>query len=338
MNSFVLIAIFLVVLFLYLHIYYHVQTSNEMDIYEIGDDITKDKFEDLCKLKQPILIHTENENLVNIMRNGKNVEKTDVNIRNMSEKGEKNELYLPLNSEQARTLFEKDVSGQYISMNNSEFIEETKIANILKSNEGLIKPPLTYNAKYDILWGSNNSVTPFSYSLQYRNYLFVSSGECTVILSPPKYKKQLKRKENYEYLEFNSEYNPFEKDVIFDDNVKTIKVPMMEKQMLFIPPYWFYSVKMSEKTKIVSFQYSTIMNNLAIFPQLCLHLLQNQNIKFETAKKVTFKETVEIKEPDEVKEIPEDDNVTKEEVVNTDIKENNVEKKEKGKKKKEKNN
>ena len=135
MNSFVLIAIFLVVLFLYLHIYYHVQTSNEMDIYEIGDDITKDKFEDLCKLKQPILIHTENENLVNIMRNGKNVEKTDVNIRNMSEKGEKNELYLPLNSEQARTLFEKDVSGQYISMNNSEFIEETKIANILKSND-----------------------------------------------------------------------------------------------------------------------------------------------------------------------------------------------------------
>ena len=71
---------------------------------------------------------------------------------------------------------------------------------------------------------------------------------------------------------------------------------MIEKQMLFIPPYWFYSVEMKEKTKIVSFQYSTIMNNLAILPQLCLHFLQNQNIKFETAKKVSFNDTIEVKE------------------------------------------
>ena len=332
MNNFVLVAIFLVVLFLYLHIYYHVQTSNELDIYEIGDDITKDKFEDLCKLKQPILIHTENDNLVNIMNKGKNVEKTDVNIRNMAQKGEKNELYLPLNSEQAKILFEKDVSGQYISMNNSEFIEETNISSILKENEGLLKPPLTYNTKYDILWGSKNSTTPFSYSLQYRNYLFVSSGECTIILSPPKYKKQLKSKENYEYLEFTSEYNPFEKDVIFDDNVKTIKVPMIEKQMLFIPPYWFYSIEMKEKTKIVSFQYSTIMNNLAILPQICLHFLQNQNIKFETAKKVTFSETIEVKEitPDEtieVKEITPDEPIEDKLGVEEDKKERRREKK-----------
>ena len=49
--------------------------------------------------------------------------------------------------------------------------------------------------------------------------------------------------------------------------------------MFNIPPYWWYSIKFNSGATLVNFKYKTIMNTASILPLLCIHLLQNLNIK-----------------------------------------------------------
>ena len=53
------LLILCIVLFLYIHIYNQIKTSDYLEVYEI-DNISKDKFEELCDLKQPLLIDNIN--------------------------------------------------------------------------------------------------------------------------------------------------------------------------------------------------------------------------------------------------------------------------------------
>ena len=65
MNIINVIFIFCIILFFYLHIYFHLKTSNDLEIYEI-DKPSKDKFEEICDLKQPVVMNLENEQLLDI--------------------------------------------------------------------------------------------------------------------------------------------------------------------------------------------------------------------------------------------------------------------------------
>ena len=44
------------------------------------------------------------------------------------------------------------------------------------------------------------------------------------------------------------------------------------------------TIKFNENTSISVFNYRTYMNNLAIFPYICLHALQIQNVKKSNEK------------------------------------------------------
>jgi hypothetical protein len=46
--------IFCVILFFYLHIQFHLKTSDDLEIYEI-EQASKDKMEEICDLRQPVL-------------------------------------------------------------------------------------------------------------------------------------------------------------------------------------------------------------------------------------------------------------------------------------------
>ena len=53
--------------------------------------------------------------------------------------------------------------------------------------------------------------------------------------------------------------------------------------MIYIPAFWWYSISYSENTTTASFKYRTYMNNVAIFPKLCMKFLQTQNVKRQIA-------------------------------------------------------
>ena len=77
---------------MYIHIYHHKKTSNDLEIFDI--DVPSKRLEELCELRQPLTMKGENDDLTNIFNN-KSIASTygafDINIRNneLNDKGEK---------------------------------------------------------------------------------------------------------------------------------------------------------------------------------------------------------------------------------------------------------
>jgi hypothetical protein len=140
---------------------------------------------------------------------------------------------------------------------------------------------------------SAQTCTPFRYEINYRNYLLLTQGSAQIKIAPPHCTKYLYPIYDYENFEFRSPVNPWEpqpKYLADFDKIKCLEFTLLPGKTLYIPAYWWYSIKFNNNTSITSFNYRTYMNNLAISPYICLHALQIQNIKRDVVKKVSIQE------------------------------------------------
>ena len=55
--------IFCLVLFIYLHIQFHLKTSEDLEMYEV-EEPSKNKLEEICDLRQPVLFNFESDKIV----------------------------------------------------------------------------------------------------------------------------------------------------------------------------------------------------------------------------------------------------------------------------------
>jgi len=272
-----------ITLFLYIHIYNQIKTSNYLEVYEI-DNISKDKFEELCDLKQPLLI--DNINIlnfdINYIKNTYGSFDLKINAR------DNNDMYLPMKFLTAIELFDKDISANYISQNNKDFLEETSLIKEFHINDMFLRPIGTSSIDYDIILGSINSYTPLSYSLNCRNYLSVLTGSIEITLCPPKDYKYLYVNKDYDNFKFTSSIdveNPQDEYKNEFEKIKFLRVKLEPNKLLQIPAYWFFSIKILESNTLISnFKYTTYMNSLAMAPDLFIKFLQNNNIKRNLAK------------------------------------------------------
>jgi hypothetical protein len=262
------------------------KVSNSLEVYEI-DDCTKDRFEDICNLRQPFVgkkYIVELNNLCNLKQLDNIYSAFEVKVRNNTNNNSKYEdLYYPLKWRNAKELINKDKHQKYICENNQEFLEETEIVKDFQRNDGFLRPSMVSNCKYDILMGSENSHTPFRYELSFRTFFYILEGNITVKLCPPKNNKYLYEFSDYELFEFRSEINPWNVNSEHQDNfdkVKMLEVNLNPGEYLFIPAYWWYSIKYNSSDVLIGkFQYYTYMNNLALIPKYMMYILQNQNIR-----------------------------------------------------------
>ena len=169
------------------------------------------------------------------------------------------------------------------------------------------------NTKYDIMTGSNNTVTPFKYELNYRNFFLVTQGSIEVKMTPPKSTKYLYPVKDYELFEFKSPVNPWNVSPEYKadfDKIKCLEFTVTQGKALFIPAYWWYSIKFHKNTSISCFKYKTYMNCVSIIPDLSLHGLQLQNIKRNTvkiSKKYNINHSVESTEKKVLSSLPVDE-------------------------------
>ena len=71
--------------------------------------------------------------------------------------------------------------------------------------------------------------------------------------------------------------------------MKTLEIELTPGKIIYIPAYWWYSIKFMEPlSSVCVFKYRTYMNTVAILPKLCMKTLQRQNTKREIVKKVRF--------------------------------------------------
>jgi len=286
-------VIFCVILFLYLHIQFHLKVSNDLEIYEI-DDPSKQKFEEICDIRQPVLINCDEDTskIINLT-NKKHLAETypvfEIKIRDTLNDNPLEERYMPLQLHTAIKLFENDTNSSYISESNNDFLSETGSAKSFSYNDGFLRPPLVTNCYYDILFGSNGSETPFKYELNYRNFFMVTSGSIKIQMAPPKSSKYLYPISDWENLEFRSPINPWNPQNKYKtdfDKIKCLELVLEPGRILYIPAYWWYSFKfITSDTGVSCLKYRTYFNNLAICPNIFMYALQNQNVERKIVKK-----------------------------------------------------
>ena len=172
MKFFIAFFVFILILFIYIHIYFQLKTSNDLEIYEI-DHASKDKMEEICDLRQPVLFDFNSEKITQYSNKeyiSNNYNAFEIKIRNVKDESTDIEILIPLPLHSAIKLFDNDTNESYYSENNGEFLQETGIIKHFQYNDEFLRPYLVSNCNYDILIGSNNTTTPFRYELNYRNY------------------------------------------------------------------------------------------------------------------------------------------------------------------------
>jgi hypothetical protein len=293
MKIFLTVIIFSIVLFLYIHMHFHLNTSDDLEVYTI-ENVSKDRLEEICNLKQPVLFDYSNENLLETVNIGKMEElygAFDVNFRNITKKDDKSEIYLPILLSEVVKLFQNKLNNKIIIENNSEFLKETGLLKIFRYNDSFLRPPLVSICKYDFMSGSEESYTPLRYNISHRNFYLVTSGKVKLKLIPPSNGKYLQKENDYDIFEFGSPVDPWEVQDIYKpefDKVKVLDLDLTKGQIINIPPYWWYSIKYEKVSSICVFKYRTYMSTVSILPNLLMGLLQQQNIKREIANKITF--------------------------------------------------
>ena len=295
MHIIYILLIFCIVLFLYLHVYFQLKTSNDLEIYEI-DYPSKDKLEEICDLRQPILFNFQNERILESCQRN-NILDTygafDVKIRNIKQTEKDAErdanLYVPLAFSNALKVIREDTEAKYLVENNADFLEETGLLKSYKYNDVFLRPYMVSQCSYDFQMAAEKTHTPFRYELNYRNYLLVTEGSAKVKLAPPKSFKYLYTNNDYENFEFSSPINPWQVQSKYKadfDKIKCLDISMHKGQILFLPAYWWYSIEYGKETSISTFKYKTYMNTIAILPKIVMKLLQNQNVKNNTVERV----------------------------------------------------
>lgn len=287
--------VFCIVLFLYLHVQFHLKTSNDLEMYEI-EETSKDKLEEICDLRQPVLFDFDNKKIVELSNKNylaNNYPAFEVKIRNIKDTDNDSELYIPLPFHAATKLFDEDKDSSYFSENNSDFLQETGVIKNLQYNDEFMRPYMVSNCNYDILLGSDQTWTPFRYEINYRNYFVLTQGSCQIKLAPPQSIKYLHPCYDYDNFEFRSPVNPWNPQPKFTadfDKMKCLEFTLMPGKTVFIPAYWWYSIKLHKDTSISCFRYRTYMNNIAISPYIAMYALQMQNVKRDVVKKIDIKQ------------------------------------------------
>ena len=287
--------IFCLVLFIYLHVQFHLKTSEDLEMYEV-EQPSKDKLEEICDLRQPVIFDFDCQKIVESSNKSyisNNYNAFEIKIRNVKETDPNSELYIPLPLHAANKLFNEDNNSTYFSENNNEFLEETGVIKSLKYNDEFLRPYMVSNCNYDIMMGSANTCTPFRYEINYRNYYLLTEGSAQIKLAPPHSIRYLYPNYDYENFEFRSPVDPWSpqpKYIADFDKMKCLEFTLTPGKTLYIPAYWWYSIKFNKNTSISCFNYRTYMNNIAVAPYIGMHALQIQNVKRNIVKKASIDE------------------------------------------------
>lgn len=278
--------------------FFHLKTSDDLEVYEI-DNPSKEKLEEICDLRQPILFEYSNERILDTCKRTNildNYGAFDVKLRNIKDTPkEETGLHIPIAYSNALKIVNDDTEEKYLVENNMDFLEETSMIKSFKYNDNFLRPYMISSSNYDFLIATEGLKTPFKYELNYRNYILVCEGDIKIKLAPPKSSKYLYQEKDYENFEFTSPINPWNVQSQYKadfDKIKCLNISMKKGQILFIPAYWWYSIEFGENTSIATFKYKTYMNTVAISPHIIMNLLQSQNVKRDNLKKIVVNEPV----------------------------------------------
>lgn len=311
MSPLIHILLFIIILLLYIHIVHQYKTSEDLEIYEFDYENTE-HLQEVCNIKQPAVFKIkhiipdffENINIDNLDKIGKSEMKVKESHDYWIEKKDIDYILLPYHT--TRTLLKTDTHQNYITESNDFFIEEDNLLHHFTQVDELLKQSSAISKKYDILLGSDKANMPFRYHTNDRYFVCVNSGKIRIKLSPWKSSRYLYPSKDYELYEFKSPINVWKPQRIFFnemDKLKFLEFDIPEGNVVYIPPYWWYSIQyLSDSTMLTGFTYNTIINYAANIKDIGLYFLQQNNIKTKMTKSIDLNKTDESNSPKSIDE------------------------------------
>jgi hypothetical protein len=110
-------------------------------------------------------------------------------------------------------------------------------------------------------------------------------------MAPPKSARYLQPVLDYENFEFRSPVNPWDPQPQYHvdfDKIKCLELTLSRGQTLFIPAFWWYSIRFTADCSVSCLRYRTYMNNVAISPHIAMYALQLHNVKRKTLPTVAI--------------------------------------------------
>ena len=303
MNELYHIIIFIIILFLYIQITHQYKRSEDLEIYEM-DYTTNTYLQEVCDLKQPVLFHYQSihPEFFDSMRIDTLTSTHDIKVRESPDfyKEDDSIDFIVLPFQTCSQLIATDTKCSYFTESNDDFITEAGLSPLMRTNDELLKPTFTANTKYDIIMGSKGVIMPLRYHTDYRKYICVNSGKFKVKMTPWKSHKYLYPIKDYDNYDFRSPINVWNTQPKYlheMDKIKFLEFDVLAGNVLYIPPYWWYSIKFSdEPTLLTGFTYNSIINVVSNLPNYVLYFIQQQNINNRITKVLDIQHEMPLEE------------------------------------------
>jgi len=288
LGDFSFFIVFVVVVFFYLHITAHYRKGEDLELFET-DFINNAKLQESCEVRQPLMI-VGVPGIAKLPSRGdllKGNEKYEGSIRDLSQWVSEPKRPVAMedlvDSTRPRTLemekilraLESDRDGLYVSESNESFLEEVGLWKIFqKWGDERFCPTYNVCKQYDFMMGSKGACTPLRYHTAYRKFLvargggvFGGDGNLVVRMTPWKSRKRMEWIRDDIGMETVSTMAAFGGRADQREEwskVRFLEFIVPEGQVLYIPPYWWYSVQFPGPTVFAySFTYWSAMNWLS---------------------------------------------------------------------------
>jgi hypothetical protein len=310
MNFLITFLIFILILFLYIHINDQYKKSEDLEIYEM-DYTSNVELQKICNIKQPVIFEFEKiyPNFFSEIIQFKKYENNDIQVKDVLDYWNPNVLSVDpiiLSTSSFRTLVKSDPKSHFFMENNQPFLEESGIASQIGELDEYLKPSFNIHSKYDLIIGSANCVTPMRFHTDYRRFYVVTSGKISVKMASWRSRKYLHPIIDYDNYEFFSKMNVWISETTISEtkmqsisettisetktqstsettinerndlnNIKFVEFDVHTGYVLYIPPYWWYSIKLHQDAEVVSVSYQTLVNVMSNISDISQYYLRS---------------------------------------------------------------
>lgn len=241
------ILIFLIVLIIYLHITNFLQISQDLSINEMYFT-NKLNFNEICKLKNPIIIYDLSINSIDILNY---LEKNNYMLHIDNYKTNK------INYNQFNSLLNEDISSSYLSFNNINKID--KVYRLFENNDFNIKPLSNAFSNYNLIISNKNSIINYHYNIYDRNILQIEKGSIELTLISPKFLSNFDFKVNIKTMTYHTKINEKE---LNKKNIPYKKIKLIAGNIINIPYKWIYKIEFLENSLLLNYSYVSSINLL----------------------------------------------------------------------------
>ena len=255
------IILFISVLLIYLHLIYEWKIYDEIELFET-DYTDYYEFLSVCRMKRPFVCeyYSKNAELFNMeLSILDDINVYDTNDETMCIKSSYNTFH---------SLLDK---GEFYTQHNHQSIVTSELYNVFKENDELVQPVSNIQSTYDLYMGSDGVTTTLQHHRNSSLFLINIKGSQTIRLFPWSSIKE--QSTDLMHYQFNSEYDGWN-----SSERNMIEIELQIGQLLYIPSYWWYTIRHNKQSHMLSTTYVSLINSITHAPLKLQSIIQQYNI------------------------------------------------------------